>query len=44
VASVPEGTIKITVDGGTYYQYDRVFYRKISDTLKTTYVIVKSPY
>jgi len=36
--------VEVTVEGITYYQYDKMFYRKISEGGKTSYIIVASPY
>jgi hypothetical protein len=44
VESIPEKAVEVKVEGTTYYQYDKLFYRKISEGKKTTYVIVASPY
>ena len=35
---------KIKVDGVTYYQYDKVFYKKTDNPKKTAFVIIASPF
>jgi hypothetical protein len=44
VKSISEDALEVTVEDKTYYQYDKVFYRKVGDGEDTTYVIVASPF
>jgi hypothetical protein len=44
VLSLPESAVEIEVSGVGYYQYDRVFYRRVVHPTRTAYVIVASPY
>jgi hypothetical protein len=44
VPELPKDAVAMYVEGRTYYQHDLVYYRKITDAGKTTYVIVPSPF
>jgi hypothetical protein len=44
VAELPKDAVEVKVEGRTYYQRDMVYYRKVTDAGKTTYVIVASPF
>ena len=44
VLSLPGSAVEIEVSGVGYYQYDRVFYRRVVHPTRTAYVIVASPY
>ncbi len=39
---LPEDAAKVQVEGKTYYQHGKVFYRKVDDPGGNTYVIVAS--
>jgi hypothetical protein len=42
VDALPEGAIEQTIEGKTYYQYGKVFYRPVGDG--NSYIIVPAPY
>jgi hypothetical protein len=44
VPDLPKDAVAVKVEGRTYYQQDLVYYRKITDEGKTSYVIVPSPF
>ena len=44
VPDLPKEAVAVKVEGKTYYQYDLVYYRKVTDAGKTSYVIVASPF
>ena len=44
MTELPEEAVAVKVEGSTYYQYDVVYYRKVTEDGRTTYVIVASPF